>query len=83
MLASGLEAGAGPVGGAAAPERGDEDAADDGAVVGGEVGCTSPHLFNTAIRSRSSALKVPAFFTSLCFLRRSLRAERRASATSF
>ena len=58
--ASGSVVGEGLDGGAAAPERGEDDAADDGAVVGGEVGCTSPHLFNTAMRSKSSALKLSA-----------------------
>ena len=42
-----------------------------------------PHRFSTAILSRSSAFKVAAFFSSLCFLRRSFLAWVFASCTFF
>ena len=69
-------------------ELGWADPADDdaGANVGGSCampGPPNPHLLSTAIRSRSSGDKPLAFLTNLCFFRRSLRATRRASATSF
>lgn len=42
-----------------------------------------PHRFKTAMRSKSSGVSVAAFFTNLCFLRRSLRAWLLAAATCF
>ena len=46
-------------------------------------GTIQPHRLSTAIRSRSSALKVDAFLSNRCFLRRSFFAWDLASSTFF
>ena len=62
----------------------DEDAAEDAAAVLVPLDKgPKPQRFSTAILSRSSAERMPAFLTTRCFLRRSFRATRRASCTSF
>ena len=83
-------------GGGAAGANAGEDAAEAGAVLVSEEGAEldaavllpdegwyKPHRFNTAILSRSSAERMPAFLINRCFFRRSLRPTLRASDTSF
>lgn len=64
----------------AAAEEGAED--DAGVLVSGGP-TDKPHRLSTAMRSKSSAERMPAFLMRRCFFRRSLRATRRASCTSF
>ena len=46
------------------------------------AGSHNPPFFKLAIRSKSSVVKVAAFFTNRCFLRRSLRDSARALASA-
>ena len=82
ISASGAQAGA-----AAAIPGWSHPAEDDAAAHSDAAGVVTrlaqPQRLSTATLSRSSADKVLAFLTNLCFLRLSFRARRRASAASF